>query len=245
MRNQFLKGVILLLFLVSFTPATSQDLSVFFEKTNSFFQENVIDGKVTYKKIKSSPTELNELLKLASEVKVEKSNSNQYRAFWINAYNLTVIQSVVSKYPIKSPLDVSGFFDKKTHVISGNKITLNDIEHKFLRAQFDNDPRFHFVLVCAGLGCPPIISEAYLPNTLENQLDRQTILALNNANFIKINAKKKRVQFSQIFEWYTSDFTAKKKSLIDFVNIYRTEQIPSKYKTSYYAYDWTLNQVKY
>lgn len=243
MRNQFIVRVFLLFSLASFTFASSQNISVFFEKTNTFLQENVTDGKVFYKKIKESPTQLNELLAIASTIEVQKTNSNQYRAFWINVYNLTVIQSVVAEYPIKSPLDVSGFFDKKTHEVSGKKVTLNDIENKLLRAQFDNDPRFHFVLVCAGLGCPPIINEAYLPDTLEKQLDKQTELALNNANFIKVNTKKKKVQFSQIFQWYTSDFTMGDKSLIDFVNTYRTEPIKNTYKSSYYTYDWTLNQV--
>jgi len=244
MMNQFFKGVILFFSLSIFTSVFSQDLSVFLDKTDAFLQENVIEGKVSYKKIKETPTQLNELLVLASSIEVEKTNSNQYRAFWINAYNLTVIQSVVAEYPIKSPLDVSGFFDKKKHEISGKKVTLNDIENKLLRAQFKNDPRFHFVLVCAGLGCPPIISKAYLPETLESQLDKQTTLALNNSTFIKVNNKKKKVQFSQIFEWYTSDFTTGDISLIDFVNSYRTEQIPTKYKPSYYSYNWTLNETK-
>jgi len=244
MRKQFLKGVFLLFSLAIFTSVSSQDLSVFLDKTDAFLQENLIEGKVAYKKIKESPNQLNELLALASTIEVQKTNSNQYRAFWINIYNLTVIQSVVAEYPIKSPLDILGFFDKNIHEISGKKVTLNDIENKILRAQFDNDPRFHFVLVCAGLGCPPIINEAYLPDTLEKQLNKQTKLALNNANFIKVNAKKKKVQFSQIFEWYTSDFTVGSDSLIDFVNTYRTEPIPRKYKSSYYTYDWTLNEVK-
>ena len=244
MKNLFIKGVSLFLCLLSFTSGTSQDLSRFFEKTTVFFNENVIEGKVDYVKIKSSPSQLNEILLLASTIEVQKSNINQYRAFWINTYNLTVIKSVIETYPIKTPLDVSGFFDKKRHDIAGSKITLNEIENKLLRSQFNNDPRFHFVLVCAGLGCPPIISEAYLPNTIEIQLNKQTKLALNNPNFIKVNGKKKKVQFSQIFEWYTPDFTTNNKSLIDFVNMYRQEQIPNTFKSSYYPYDWSLNDAK-
>ena len=85
---------------------------------------------------------------------------------------------------------------------------------------------------------------AYIPSEIESQLNKQTALAINNPDFIKVNDKKKKVQFSQIFEWYTSDFTAGNKSLIDFVNIYKTNPIPNKYKSSYYTYDWTLNDVK-
>jgi hypothetical protein len=244
MRNRYYRIIILLIGLFSFQISNAQNLEIFFKKTAYFLNENVSEGKVNYKKIKKSPSNLNELLKIASEIKVEKSKSNQYRAFWINAYNLTVIKSVVAQYPLKSPLDITGFFDKKTHSIAGVKITLNDIENKLLRGQFNNDPRFHFVLVCAGLGCPPIIKEAYLPNTIEDQLDRQTTLTLNNSEFIKVNEKKNKVQFSQIFEWYTTDFTTNDKSLIQFVNIYRKKPLPNSYKSSYYSYDWSLNELK-
>jgi len=244
MKNLFIKGVIVFLCLISFTSSSSQGLNQFFEKTDAFFKGNVIDGRVNYKKIKASHTQLDELVALASKIEVQKTSPNEYKAFWINAYNLTVIKSVVSKYPIKTPLDISGFFDKEIHDIAGKQITLNSIENKLLRGQFNNDPRFHFVLVCAGLGCPPIINEAYLPGTIETQLDEQTKLALNNPSFIKVNNKKKKVQFSQIFEWYFSDFAVGNKSLILFVNTYRTEPIPNTYKSSYYSYDWNLNDTE-
>lgn len=244
MKNTYIKRVLFVLCLVSVSFVSSQDTASFFTKSDAFFKTNIVDGKVNYKKIKASTSQLNELIALSAGIVVSKNDADVYRAFWINAYNIAVIKSVVDKYPIKSPLDLGGFFDKKKHKISGVSITLNDIENKLLRAQFNNDPRFHFVLVCAGLGCPPIINKAYFPDTIEKQLDKQTSIALNNTSFIKVTDKKKKVLFSQIFEWYTTDFTAKKKTLIDFVNLYRAEKIPVKYKTGYYSYNWSLNDTK-
>ena len=153
-----------------------------------------------------------------------------------------MIKSVIDNYPLKSPVDVNGFFDKTKHSVGGKKVTLNDIEHKLLRGQF-NDARFHFVLVCAGLGCPPIIAQAYMPTTLDKQLDTQTRIALNNDNFIKVNAKKKRVELSEIMKWYKEDFTQNGNE-IDFINKYRKEKIAAKSKISYYPYDWRLNEAK-
>jgi hypothetical protein len=244
MKINKIKQTLVILLLFNFVGVSSQSLITFFEESDAFFKQYVSNGKVDYNQIKTDPNQLNKLLELAKDVNVKKENSSQYRAFWINTYNLIVINSIVANYPVKSPLEISGFFDKKIHSVSGKSITLNDIENKVLRAQFNNDPRFHFVLVCAGLGCPPIINKAYQPITLEEQLNEQTILALNNDDFIKVNSKKKKVQFSQIFEWYTSDFTAQNESLIEFVNTYRKDQIPITFKTSYYTYDWTLNTTK-
>ncbi len=221
--------------------SNAQSTEVFFAKADTFFGKHVKNGRVAYSTIKKDAKELHEILDLATNITVNKANAKEYQAFWINAYNLTVIKSIVENYPIKSPLDKAGFFDKTKHSVGGKKITLNDIENKLLRGNFPNEPRFHFVLVCAGLGCPPIINKAYTPNTLEKQLETQTIKALNNPNFIQVN--KSKVKISQIFEWYKGDFT-KEGSLVDYINKYKKEKLPMKSKVSYYTYDWTLNDLK-
>ncbi|AUP80222.1 DUF547 domain-containing protein [Flavivirga eckloniae] len=232
-------NIIVLLFLGSLS-LSAQDLNTFFEKADSFFKTNVANGKVAYSKINSNKAPLDEVLKLAESVSVSKSDAKNYQAFWINAYNLSVIKGIINNYPTKSPLDHKGFFDKTTYSLARKKITLNDIEHKLLRAQF-NDARFHFVLVCGALGCPPLINKAYLPSTLNAQMDVQTKKALNGS-FLKVNTKKKRVQASQIMEWYKGDFTMNGKTEIDFINTYRTEKIPNNFKLSYFPYNWNVNK---
>ncbi|MDP5157955.1 MAG: DUF547 domain-containing protein [Flaviramulus sp.] len=236
MKNQF---IIILIALISF-EGISQDLTTFFSKADTFFKANVSDGKVAYTKIYKNPSTLNNLLSLAEGISVSKSDANNYQAFWINAYNLSVIKGIIDNYPTNSPLDNAGFFDKTTYSLGGKKITLNDIEHKLLRGQF-NDARFHFVLVCGAVGCPPLVNEAYLPNTLNAQLEKQTKIALNGS-FLRVNDKKKRVEASQIMEWYKGDFTMNGKSEIDFINQYRTEKLEGKYKLSYFPYDWKVNK---
>lgn len=236
MKKQF---IIILIALVSF-EGISQDLNTFFSKTDAFFKANVSDGRVAYSKIHSNPESLHVLLKMAEGISVSKSDANNYQAFWINAYNVSVIKGIIDNYPTNSPLDNKGFFDKTTYSLGGKNITLNDIEHKLLRGNF-KDARFHFVLVCGAVGCPPLINKAYLPNTLNSQLEKQTKLALNGS-FLKVNTKKKRVQASQIMEWYKEDFTMNGKSEIDFINQYRTEKLEGKYKLSYFPYDWKVNK---
>ncbi|MGB5665651.1 MAG: DUF547 domain-containing protein [Maribacter sp.] len=222
--------------------ANAQELEEYFSQTDAFFKTYVEDGKVDYKGIVKNITVLDSLLVLAIGIKVSKENASEYQAFWINSYNLLVIKSVVDNYPIKSPLEIAGFFDKTTHEICGIPITLNDIEHKLLRGIFPNEPRYHFVLVCAGLGCPPIINKAYLPSTLEVQLEQQTRLTLNDPDFISIH--KNMVKVSRIFEWYEKDFTRNGQKLIDFINRYRTEKLQENSKISFYEYDWSLNEIK-
>ncbi|GMN09927.1 hypothetical protein MTsPCn9_19700 [Croceitalea sp. MTPC9] len=240
MKNRTALTTFILAFLFQFGIA--QNTTDFFSKADTFFKTYVKNGRVDYRSLKENPDSLNELIDLTNAISVSESDKATYQAFWINGYNLSVIKGIVDNYPIKSPLDKAGFFDKTKHNIGGKSITLNDIENKLLRGNFPKEARFHFVLVCAGLGCPPIISNAYFPNILDSQLQKQTELALNNPNFIKVKGKK--VQLSQLFEWYKGDFTQGGKSQIDFVNQYRNEKIDSGAKVGYYAYDWTLNEIK-
>lgn len=219
----------------------AQDLTTFFADTNSFMKAYVSEGKVDYKSIHSNPDSLNNLMSLAENSFVSKNDKNTYQAFWINAYNLTVIKGIINNYPIKSPLDTPGFFDKTTYKLAGKSITLNDIENNILRADF-KDARFHFVLVCGAIGCPPLISEAYMPNTLDSQLTKQTKLAINGNYFIKINDKKKSIEGSEILKWYKEDFTMKGQNEIDFINQYRDQKVPLNYKLTYFTYNWNLNQ---
>lgn len=235
MKNNF----ILILFLsVSAFVFSQSKTEQFFEKGDAFFGQFVSNDKVDYAAIKKNPEGLNVLLSLAKEIRVDKSDAITYKAFWINAYNLATIKGVVNHYPLKKVTNVDGFFDKITYDIAGKSITLNDIENRMLRAEF-HEPRFHFVLVCAAKSCPPIIQKAYRPETLEKQLQEQTVKALNSSDFIKLNEKE--VLFSKIMDWYNKDFTKNDQSLIQFTNQYRKEKISEDCKEGFYEYDWRLN----
>lgn len=223
---------------LSFSESNAQSLQNFFDEADALFGTHVVGGKVDYKAIKKDPSQLNTLLEAAKQLSISSNDAKAYQAFWINVYNLAVIKGIIDNYPIKSPLDKKGFFDKTKYELGGTKITLNDIENKKLRAKF-GDARFHFVLVCGAIGCPPLIGKAYTASNLENLLDQQTIKALNNSSFIRVSGKK--VAFSEIFKWYKEDFVKEGKTEIDFLNTYRKEKVPQDAKVTYYPYDWRLN----
>ncbi|WP_296352222.1 DUF547 domain-containing protein [Winogradskyella sp.] len=233
--------LIVVLFLLSIN-LNAQDLESFFTQTNDFLSKNVKDGKVDYHSIKKDIKTLDKIIALSNDLVLENINDNQYKAFWINIYNLCVIKGITNNLKINSPLDVNGFFDTITYQVGRKKIALNDIENKLLRDKY-NDPRFHFVLVCGAIGCPVLLNEAYMPNTIDQQLEAQTTKAVNNSEFIKINRKKKRIEVSEIFKWYKKDFVMNGTE-IDFINKYLKEPVSSKFKLSYYSYNWKLNIKK-
>ncbi|MEZ4857486.1 MAG: DUF547 domain-containing protein [Flavobacteriaceae bacterium] len=234
MPRIILISILISLFTISVNNA--QTPSSYFEATDAFLKKYVSKGKVDYAAICKNPEDLNTLLQQAKNISVSKNEAATYQAFWINTYNLAVIKGIVDNYPIKSPLDKSGFFDRITYEVGGSKITLNDIENKKLRVVI-GDARVHFVLVCGAKGCPPLIAEAYTPERLESQLQNQTSKALNSS-FIKVEDKK--VLLSEIFKWYKEDFV-KNGNEIDFINQFRKEKIDPNLKIDYYSYNWQLN----
>lgn len=227
------KIFIVFLLFYSMNKAYTQTTTEFFITANTFFNNYVKHGKINYKAIKNNQKDLEVLSKMITNVSVLKENTTEYQAFWINTYNLLVIEGIVNNYPIRSPIDKAGFFDKIIYNAAGKTTTPNDIENKILRAEFPEEARFHFVLVCAGLGCPPIINEAYTPSKLETQITTQTVKALNDPNFIQVDNKK--VKISQLFDWYKGDFVQDGKSLADYINLYREEKLPENAKISFYT----------
>lgn len=232
----------LLLVLAPYISVYSQEntLPIFFENTDQFFENTVKNNLVDYNLILTNPSELNDLIELMGNVSLEGQSPNTIKAFWINAYNISVIKSVIQNYPIKSPLDVNGFFSTKKHLVAGEKVTLDDMEKDILIKTY-KDPRFHFVLVCGAMGCPPIIPEAYFPETLDSQMDEQTKKAVNNTTFTRVLLANNKLELSEIFKWYEKDFKYTNPSVLDFVNSYRNVVLPSDISITYYTYDWSLN----
>ncbi len=216
---------------------TATDLDAFFTAANGFFRKYVANGSVAYSKLRGNGKDLNALLKQISQADLSDASSTVKQAFYINAYNLLVIKSIVKHNP-KSPLDVSGFFNTEKHSVAGASTTLDQLEKETLMG-LKKDARFHFVLVCGAKGCPQLASFAYIPSRLETQLARQTKLALNDDSFIKV--KDGKVEVSELFKWYTSDFTTNGKSIVDYINQYRSSKISSDATVDYYSYNWTVN----
>lgn len=236
-----MKNIILTIsIIISFhSVVLASDSHQFYAKTDAFLKAHVSNGLVDYKAITADSKELESLITMIENAEVAKSGSKDYQAFYINAYNLHVINGIVT-YNLKSPLDKAGFFDKIKVTVAGEKLTLNDIENKKLRAVV-KDARFHFVLVCGALGCPPLINKAYKPELLESQLETQTKKAINNDQFIRVN--KNKVAVSQIFEWYKVDFTTNGSTILKFIDKYREQPLPEKAKLSFYTYNWKVNKL--
>jgi hypothetical protein len=185
----------------------------------------------------------------------EKLPDDDHRlAFYCNAYNAFVIDGVINHKIHRSVLDVKDsagkdiFFELQEHILAGETISLNHLEHQVIRPTFQ-EPRIHFALVCAAKSCPAIRPEAYLGSRIREQLEDQAHLFANNLAYVDYDAEAKKVSLSPILQWYAKDF-GEESGVIDFllprVQSTKTKQGLELAKTNntevaYTQYDWSLN----
>jgi len=206
-------------------------------KADHFFKIHVSNGLVNYKAIVDQPQNLNALVEMIATVDLSNANADEQLAFYLNAYNILVIKSVIDHYPLASPLDVEGFFKVNKHTIANQDITLDEIESSIIRPTYQ-DARIHFALVCGAKGCPPLTKVAFTSDNVNARLEELTRTALNDDSFIRTEAK---LQISEIFKWYRSDFGNTDAEVIHFLNKYRNTAIDKNAEIAYYSYDWQLN----
>ena len=114
----------------------------------------------------------------------------------------------------------------------GKKISLDHLEHEIIRKNY-KEPRIHFALVCAAIGCPKLPNESFIASKLVQQFDERTKLFLSEQDKNAIDNDQKVVYLSSIFNWFASDFENHSGSVIGFVkkyltNIYKKLNIKSR-----------------
>lgn len=135
----------------------------------------------------------------------------------------------------------------------GKKRHLDWIEHGTIRKNYQ-EPRIHFALNCASVGCPALRQEAFTGDQLTDQLEEQAKLFLRDTTRNRIDEKEGKVFLSKIFDtepWFAEDFTKKAGSVAAFVAPYMTddpamqEKIKGgELKLDFLKYDWGLNEIK-
>jgi len=130
-------------------------------------------------------------------------------ALLCNAYNALVINGVIThgiRDSVSSfKVDDLGFFDVEEHILFGQTVSLNYIEHQLIRGRY-REPRVHVALVCAARSCPTIRPEAYVGSKIATQLEDQSRLFANNRTYVDFDPSGKVLRLSPILNWYGSDW---------------------------------------
>jgi hypothetical protein len=138
-------------------------------------------------------------------------NRVEQMAYWINLYNALTVRLVLDHYPIASIRDIDdtprplsgGPWDDPLVEINGTPVSLNDILHRILRPIF-GDPRVHYAVSCAALGCANLQPEPFRGDDLEHQLSKAAMAYVNHPRCVSVEDDK--LGLSSLYRWYREDF---------------------------------------
>ena len=241
---------------------------------------DVVDesGLVDYRGLMDNPGQLDPsartLISLVEGVatqapaEYESWNESNKLAFWLNTYNVLTLKLIVDHYPIQpatgrqkypanSIQQIPNAWTGVRFNVMGKEMTLDEIEHKIIRAQF-KEPRVHFALVCAAMSCPPLRREEYLGPVLNEQLDDQARRFFADLRNLHVDREKNEVWVSRIIQWFADDFApdaaqkdprdvAERKAVLAAVTPFVDAETKAYLETATYTlhffeYDWTLNE---
>jgi hypothetical protein len=167
-------------------------------------------------------------------------------------YNALTVSVVLDFYPVKSIQDIDlgpglftiGPWDKKPIKVDDEAVSLNDIEHRILRPIW-KDPRIHYAVNCASVGCPNLQRAAYTAARMDTMLERAASTFVNNPRGARFSDGKLVV--SKIYAWFLDDFGGSKDAVLNHLRKYANKDLANKLGQatgiSGYEYDWNLNDA--
>jgi len=178
-------------------------------------------------------------------------------AFWANLYNALTLQVVLEAYPVASIKDIkstgtgldlkawSGPWRTKLVEVEGRSMSLDDIEHDTMRPTF-RDPRIHYAVNCASIGCPNLSARAWRASTLEADLDAAARAYVNHPRGASVD-KRGSLRVSSLYKWYREDFGSSDLGVIEHLRRYAVEPLSGRLqgvsRIAGNSYDWSLNDA--
>jgi hypothetical protein len=208
------------------------------------------DGWVDYTGLAGEPGRLDAYIAAVSKAPFDELDRNETLALLINDYNAFTLRLILDHYPVGSIKDIpaSKRWDDVRWNVGGHVWSLNQIEHEQIRPKFE-EPRIHFALVCAAVGCPPLRHEAYTAERLAEQLDDQARSVHRNERWFRFDRQRNVVELTKLYSWYGGDFEQASGSVMAYAAAYSPElkhaiDSGSPPKVRWLDYDWRLNDKK-
>lgn len=242
-------------------PATAYD---------QLLDETVRDGLVYYRTLKGARGRLDAYVASLASVAIDSAPIEEQMAFWLNAYNAFVLQTVVNHYPIsqrtadypaRSIRQIPGAFEGVRHRVAGLSLTLDQIEQTKIAAL--KDPRLFMALGRGAVSSGRLRSEAYRPETVNRQLAEIQAECVTRSQCFQIARAGDRMRVSAIFSWRQREFTElyaaespesfarrspQERAVLAFVipQLYDAERAfigKNTFRVEYLPFDWSLNDL--
>jgi hypothetical protein len=251
----------------------SPDLDALHVPLDALLDLHVRDGLVYYRALQADRGRLNRYIASLNAPSIAsgypKWSDDQKKAFWLNAYNALVMQTVIRHYPIRgaakgypanSIRQIPGAFEKTAHLVAGKLVTLDQIENNAL-AEF-NDPRVYLALGRGAVGSGRLRSEAFSTKAVDRQLEQTKAQFAVTPRWSKVDELAAKVSISPILSWRAPAFIKKyadesfdlpkreplERAVIGFLRphlLAAEEEFIRKntFQLTYEPFDWRLNDL--
>ncbi|MEM7041542.1 MAG: DUF547 domain-containing protein [Pseudomonadota bacterium] len=209
-------------------------------------------NRFAYEKAAEDRKRLDAYLEMLAATPISDHNRPEQMAYWINLYNALTVKVILDHYPVESIRDIDispglfsdGPWGKKLMTIERETVSLDDVEHQILRPIWQ-DPRIHYAVNCASIGCPNLQPTPFKPNMLDSQLDQAAIEFVNHRRGVDV--RDGRITVSSIYEWFQEDFGGNDRGVIAHLKAYAAPSLAMKLegfdRIDNDDYDWRLNDT--
>jgi hypothetical protein len=185
-------------------------------------------------------------------VQVSTLNSGEQLAYWINVYNAFTVEVILEHYPVDSirEINISGIFSRgpwgaELIEIEGESLTLDDVEHRILRPIWD-DPRIHYAVNCASIGCPNLQPVAFTRENADDLMTQGAESYVNHPRGVAISGN--RMTVSSIYNWFQEDFGGNEEGVVEHLLEYARPALAAEIRAFSgrirYDYDWSINRTE-
>ena len=197
---------------------------------------------------------LQRYLRSLEGTRVSALNRDEQYAFWVNFYNALTVEVILDHWPVASIRDINlgggrafsrGPWDAPLVEVEGRPVSLNDMEHRILRPIW-NDPRIHYAVNCASIGCPNLQPVAFTAASLEELLERAAREYVNHPRGVEVSGNT--AHLSSIYDWFSSDFGSSRQELLQHIAGYAQPELRRAVEPFLagsgrlrYRYDWSIN----
>ncbi len=211
-------------------------------------------NRFDYGGLKAQPDDLASLdryLEALQAVDPRALNRAEQKAYWINFYNALTVKVVTDAYPVDSIREIHeswipnvGPWGDVHARVAGQELTLDDIEHGILRPIW-RDPRIHYAVNCASIGCPNLATDAYTAGNMESLLDAGARDYVNHPRGVDF-VDDDYLVLSSIYDWWVLDFGDSEEGVFAHLGAYAEPEMAARLRdfdgAIDYEYDWDLNQ---
>jgi hypothetical protein len=211
---------------------------------DAILRAHVVDGMVDYDGVRADPG-FDATVEAIAGADLAGHDTETRLVFLINAYNVLSVKGILDGHSPRTAFGKLRFFFRVKYDVAGDRITLNALEHKRIIPL--GEPRIHFAIVCSSISCPPLRSEAFSVDRLDEQLGENAVIFLNDPTKNAFDLERGEARVSKIFKWFAKDFGGSSESIQRFIAPYITDKAVAellasgRFKVRYMAYDWSLN----